>query len=74
MCFRLRGYHPLRWVFNAIRLTQAFLLPGVSAEETQWPTTPTTQRLPAITRNRFSLSSFRSPLLTGHGCFSSCGY
>src|SRR3954451_21852338 len=34
----------------------------------QWipsgPTTPTTQRLPAITRNRFSLIRFRSPLLT----------
>ena len=28
------------------------------------PTTPTTQRLPAITRNRFSLIRFRSPLLT----------
>ena len=28
------------------------------------PTTPTTQRLPAITRNRFSLFRFRSPLLT----------
>ena len=28
------------------------------------PTTPTTQRLPAITRDRFSLFRFRSPLLT----------
>ena len=28
------------------------------------PTTPTTQRLPAVTRNRFSLFRFRSPLLT----------
>ena len=28
------------------------------------PTTPITQRLPAITRNRFSLIRFRSPLLT----------
>ena len=28
------------------------------------PTTPTTQRLPAITRDRFSLIRFRSPLLT----------
>ena len=27
------------------------------------PTTPTTQRLPAITRDRFSLFRFRSPLL-----------
>jgi hypothetical protein len=34
----------------------------------QWkqkgPSTPTTQRLPAITRHRFSLIRFRSPLLT----------
>jgi hypothetical protein len=28
------------------------------------PTTPSTQRLPAITRRRFSLFRFRSPLLT----------
>src|SRR5690348_12585535 len=28
------------------------------------PTTPTTQRLPAITRDRFGLFRFRSPLLT----------
>ncbi len=28
------------------------------------PTTPTTKRLPAITRDRFSLFRFRSPLLT----------
>jgi hypothetical protein len=28
------------------------------------PTTPTAQRLPAITRDRFSLIRFRSPLLT----------
>ena len=28
------------------------------------PTTPTTQRLPAITHDRFSLFRFRSPLLT----------
>ena len=28
------------------------------------PTTPITQRLPAITRNRFGLFRFRSPLLT----------
>ena len=28
------------------------------------PTTPVTQRLPAITRDRFGLFRFRSPLLT----------
>ena len=35
------------------------------------PTTPTTQRLPAITCNRFSLIRFRSPLLTESQLFSS---
>ncbi len=34
------------------------------------PTTPTTQRLPAITCNRFSLIRFRSPLLTESRLFS----
>ena len=34
------------------------------------PTTPTTQRLPAITCNRFSLIRFRSPLLTESLLFS----
>lgn len=34
------------------------------------PTTPTTQRLPAITCNRFSLLRFRSPLLTESLLFS----
>ena len=34
------------------------------------PTTPTTQPLPGITRNRFSLIRFRSPLLTESQLFS----
>ena len=34
------------------------------------PTTPPTQRLPAITRERFSLFRFRSPLLTESLLFS----
>ncbi len=34
------------------------------------PTTPTTQRLPALTRNRFSLIRFRSPLLAESRLFS----
>jgi hypothetical protein len=39
------------------------------------PTTPTPQRPPAITRDRFSHIRFRSPLLTeSHIVFSSCGY
>lgn len=41
----------------------------------QGPTTPTTQPLTGITRNRFSLIRFRSPLLTeSHVVFSSYGY
>ena len=44
--------------------------PLTSAETTERPTTPTTQRLPAITCNRFSLIRFRSPLLTESRLFS----
>ena len=45
--------------------TEIFLLWAVAAATTkQFPTTPITQRLPAITRDRFSLIRFRSPLLT----------
>src|SRR4051794_16304987 len=39
-------------------------------EEQSGPTTPTTQRLPAITCDRFSLIRFRSPLLTESLLFS----
>jgi hypothetical protein len=38
--------------------------------ELDGPTTPTTQRLPAITCDRFSLIRFRSPLLTESRLFS----
>ena len=38
--------------------------PLLRQKELSRPTTPTTQRLPAITCNRFSLIRFRSPLLT----------
>jgi hypothetical protein len=38
--------------------------------DTESPTTPNTQRLPAITRARFSLFRFRSPLLTESLLFS----
>src|SRR6476620_1478211 len=37
---------------------------------TEGPTTPITQPLPGITRNRFSLIRFRSPLLTESLLFS----
>ena len=41
-----------------------FLLPVEVPASTDGPTTPILQRLPAITRTRFSLFRFRSPLLT----------
>ena len=41
-----------------------FSLPAAPAETAkERPTTPVTQRLPALTRHRFSLFPFRSPLL-----------
>lgn len=52
-------------VFNPVRLTHCFLtVAGLISDRTHFPTTPTAQRLTAITRNRFSLIRFRSPLLT----------
>ena len=55
---------------------QHFLLsPGLVDPRNVHPTTPNTQPLPGITRARFSLIRFRSPLLTeSHVVFSSCGY
>ena len=44
--------------------------PPVRQNRLSRPTTPTTQRLPAITCNRFSLIRFRSPLLTESRLFS----
>jgi hypothetical protein len=44
--------------------------PSPRQKELDGPTTPTTQRLPAITCNRFSLFRFRSPLLTESRLFS----
>ena len=44
--------------------------PSPRQREPDGPTTPTTQRLPAITCNRFSLIRFRSPLLTESRLFS----
>jgi hypothetical protein len=62
--FRIRGYHPLCRRFPAPSATHAIshslpdqqLRPG-------GPATPATQRLLALTRDRFSLFPFRSPLL-----------
>ena len=62
--FRLRDSHPL-WCALPRASTNAVLchsLPGRQPGP-NGPTTPTTQRLPALTRARFSLFRFRSPLL-----------
>jgi hypothetical protein len=61
---------------NAIRLTRNFLTPRrIGRSDNHGPTTPTTQRLPAITHDRFSLDPLS--LATTHGiavAFFSCGY
>ena len=50
---------------------QHFLLPlGLVDPRNVHPTTPNTQPLPGITRARFSLIRFRSPLLTESLLFS----
>ncbi len=56
---------------HGLRLTQYFLTPRqVGRTHPNAPTTPTTQRLPAITRDWFSLIRFRSPLLAESRLFS----
>ena len=56
---------------RGLPLTQAFSYsPYPRQKISSRPTTPTTQRLPAITCNRFSLFRFRSPLLTESLLFS----
>ena len=63
--FRLRGSHPLR---RAIQDPSTMTRLSHSSPQRQLrptgPTTPRTQPLPGITRTRFSLIRFRSPLLT----------
>ena len=71
MPFRLRGYHPLRQAIqDPSTMTQISYSSPERQSEQNVPTTPTTQRLPAITRDRFSLIRFRSPLLTESQLFS----
>ncbi len=54
-----------------IRLTRSFLTSAcLGRNKKVGPTTPETQRLPAITRPWFSLFRFRSPLLTESLLFS----
>ncbi len=60
--------------FKTVRLYLLVTL-KVRQNNQKSPTTPSMQRLPAITHTRFSLIRFRSPLLTeSHVVFSSCGY
>jgi hypothetical protein len=55
--------------FNPVRLYCAVTVP-VRQNRTMSPTTPTMQRPPSITHDRFSLFRFRSPLLTESLLFS----
>lgn len=49
---------------NLLRLYARTSTPRTGRSSTRCPTTPATQPLPGITRNRFSPIRFRSPLLT----------
>ena len=62
--FRLRGCHPLCRRFPSSLAINAisYFLPGQQLRLDS-PATPITQRLLALTRNRFGLFPFRSPLL-----------
>ncbi len=62
--FRLQGYHPLCRRFPTSSATQAifYSLPDQQLR-LNGPATPNAQRLPAMTRARFGLFPFRSPLL-----------
>src|SRR5262249_15081803 len=62
--FRLQGYHLLCRRFPSPSATHAISAPPPERQlRPSGPATPITQRLPAITRDRFSLIPFRSPLL-----------
>ena len=62
--FRLRDCYPL-WCAFPCASTNPVLChsPTGRQSDLNGPTTPNTQRLPALTRARFSLFHFRSPLL-----------
>ena len=69
--FRLRGFHPLRRAFqDPSTMTRISYSSSARQDQQNAPTTPTTQRLPSLTRDRFSLVRFRSPLLTESRLFS----
>jgi hypothetical protein len=69
--FRLRGSYPLRRSIQKPSTTHTIShSPTVRQNDQNGPTTPTTQPLPGLTRDRFSLIRFRSPLLTESRLFS----
>jgi hypothetical protein len=74
--FHLPDYHRLRCRFPTTSASNwLYHSPARCQSDQQAPTTPTTQPLTGITRRRFSLIRFRSPLLTeSHVVFSSSGY
>ena len=68
---RIRDYHPLRSAFPDCSTSTTIDHSSPVRQNQQCdPTTPPTQRLPAITRERFSLIRFRSPLLSESLLFS----
>ncbi len=68
---RLRDYHPLRCSFPTASPSIEFSYCFADRQiYTKGPTTPHTQPLPGITRIRFSLIRFRSPLLSESLLFS----
>jgi hypothetical protein len=67
--FRLREYHPLR-SHIPMRSASTAIAPPDRQIQPDAPTTPMTQHLPALTRHRFSLIPFRSPLLRESRLFS----
>ena len=68
---RLRGHYPLRLNFPEDSASTVISDSSTLRQQHQnAPTTPHTQRLPAITRMWFGLFRFRSPLLTESLLFS----
>ena len=65
MPFHLRGSHPLRpAIQDCSTMTQLCNSFAVAAAQQTKSHNPASQPLPGITRTRFSLIRFRSPLLT----------
>ena len=68
---RLQEFHPLRCSFPATSTSLLIYHFSTGQQPSQGgPTTPTSQRLSAITQRRFGLFRFRSPLLTESLLFS----